>query len=183
MKKATLGLVLAMMLAVLPVSLFATSAVAAGNSPVRVAYTDGATTANIIVDGVVTAGVTAGNGFDTSLGSGLHTVVACPNTAASYNGTVCKDANNVSLGAPLVGSSNNVNLPNENSNYIIVVSLGHAPFAIPPSVITFENNLTQTGLGEARFQLNNASAGPVRSRAISPSKPSKPTSLRSIYFL
>jgi hypothetical protein len=143
-----------MMLAVLPVSLFATSAVAAGESPTRVIYVDGSTTSNVFVDGTATNGVAPSTGFDTALASGDHTILACSNTSTAVTSGAKCDPGAVT---PLVGSLNNVTLPNSNSNYTVV--LDHVYGA--NSTYVFENDLSQTGLGEARFTLNNTAGAPL----------------------
>jgi hypothetical protein len=146
-----------MALAMVPVALFSTSAVAASDSPVRVAYTDGNVSGNIIIDQVAHPGIAAGNGFDVTLGAGDHTFALCTDPLATHvDGGLnnCLDADNDVVGSLVVADV--VNLPNANSNYTVVVNA-----TAVPSIISFENDLSLTGLGEARFQLNNASLGNV----------------------
>ena len=156
MKKTALGVVLALMLAAIPVSLFATSAVADSQSDAHIIYIDDGFAPNIILDNTIIGNqVPTATAFDTVLGTGFHTLVACDNTADGFDGTSCLD-DTVVVPGPFVGVENNVNIGSGGANYTIVLNSIFAD-----GTYTFQNNLNTTGFNRARFQLNNASLGDV----------------------
>ena len=158
MRKTALGVVLAMMLAAIPVSLFATSAVADSQSDVHIIWIDEAFAPNIIVDNVVIGHqVPTATAFDLQLGTGQHTVVACDNTATRYDGATntCFNGDTATTG-PFAGFPDNVNIGSGGANYTVVLNeiLAHGTW-------TFQNNLNTTGFNRARFQVNNGSLGAI----------------------
>ena len=156
MKKTALGVVLALMLAAVPATLFASSAGADSNSNVHIIWIDHSHAPNIIVDNtIIGTQVPTATAFDLTLGTGFHTVVACDNTATHFDGSDCLNANGDSVPGPFAGSENNVNILSGDANYTVVLdSLGFGP-----DTMQFQNSLNTTGFNRARFQLNNASLG------------------------
>jgi hypothetical protein len=156
-KKTALGVVLALMLAAVPVGLFATSAAADSNSDVHIIWIDYSHAPNIILDNTIIAHtVPTATSFDVTLGTGNHTLVACDNTATSYDGTDCWNGT-TNLGSPFAGFENNVLIPTGGSNYTVV--LDSTFLALSPDTTVFQNSLNTTGFNRARFQLNNATQG------------------------
>ena len=155
MRKTALGVVLALMLAAVPATLFVSSAGADSNSNVHIIWIDQSHAPNIIVDSTIIGHqVPTATAFDLTLGTGFHTVVACDNTATRFDGTDCLNGNTVVPG-PFAGSTDNVNILSGDANYTVVLdSTGFGP-----DTMTFQNSLNTTGFNRARFQLNNASAG------------------------
>jgi len=159
-KKTALGVVLALMLAAIPVTLFASSAVADGTSTTRIAYVDFEDTANIIVDNILAKeGLPSGSGFDMELGTGNHTIVACPPPATQFDGSDCLDANNTDLGSPYNGWTNDVFIGSGGASFMVVIDATGFPGGTDgDGVYTFQNNQNTTGFNRSRFQLNNASS-------------------------
>ena len=158
-KKSALGVVLALMLAAIPVTLFATTASADSNSPVHIIWIDSSHAPNIIVDNVVIGTqVPTATAFDTTLGTGNHTIVACDNTATQFVSGNCEDAGGNIVPGPFAGHIDNVIIPTGGSNYTVV--LDSTEF-VSPDTFVFQNSLNTTGFNRARFQLNNATAAPL----------------------
>ena len=155
MRKTALGVVLALMLAAVPATLFASSAGADSNSNVHIIWIDQSHAPNIIVDStIIGTQVPTATAFDLTLGTGYHTVVACDNTATRFDGSNCLNGDTVVPG-PFAGYENNVNILSGAANYTVVLdSTGFGP-----DTMQFQNSLNPTGFNRARFQLNNASAG------------------------
>jgi hypothetical protein len=140
--RKTLGLLLALALAMVPVAVFATSA-AAADSDVRIVYTNnGNDAAKIFVDGVLQGTAAPSTAVDLSLAAGDHTALACSLPTTSVSGVTCTG------GALLAGGQDNVSV-DDDSNYTVLLQVG-------PGTTQFQNSLEPTGLGEARFTLNNA---------------------------
>jgi hypothetical protein len=161
LKKTALGVVLALMLAAIPVSLFATSAAADSNSDVHIIFIDTAFAPNIFVDNTLIGHqVPTATAFDVTLGTGSHTVVACDNTATRTDGTLCFNGPAATDTVPgvFVGAPNNVNIGSGGANYTVVLN-AFGVLDPPGATFTFQNNLNTTGFNRARFQLNNATAG------------------------
>jgi hypothetical protein len=158
-KKTALGVVLAMMLAAIPVGLFASSASADSNSPVHIIWIDYSHAPNIILDNTIIGHqVPTATAFDVTLGTGNHTLVACDNTATQYTNHQCLDAGNNVVGGPYAGHTDNVIIPTGGSNYTVVLD---ATNLAPQDTMTFQNSLNTTGYNRARFQLNNATGAPL----------------------
>jgi len=159
-RKTALGVVLALMLAAVPATLFASSAGADSNSNVHIIWIDHSHAPNIIVDSTIIGHqVPTATAFDLTLGTGFHTVVACDNTATRFDGTDCLNGNDVVPG-PFAGSQNNVNILSGDANYTVVLdTVGPSINPSAPDTMTFQNSLNTTGFNRARFQLNNASLG------------------------
>jgi hypothetical protein len=162
-KKTALGVVLALMLAAVPATLFASSAVADSNSAVHIIWIDQSHAPNIIVDSTIIGHqVPTATAFDITLGTGAHTIVACDNTATSFDGTNCKNGS-ATVAGPFAGTQNNVNITSGGGNYTVVLdSVGPnvpPPAGPGPDTMVFLNSLNTTGFNRARFQLNNASLG------------------------
>jgi len=164
-KKTALGVVLALMLAAVPATLFASSAAADSNSAVHLIWIDHSHAPNIIVDNtIVGSQVPTATAFDLTLGTGYHTIVACPNTSTGFDGTNCKNGT-ANDGTPFAGSNNNVNITSGGANYTVVLDTAGPDYAEEhsyppvPDTMVFLNSMNPTGFNRARFQLNNASLG------------------------
>ena len=147
-KKATLGLVLAMTLAVLPVSLFATSAAAATDSTVRVINGNLASTtsADVYLDGVkVSDNLPIGTGVDITVAAGTPLLNACTagSTGVAGDGTCAGGTN--------IGTKNQALTIGANSNYTLAIINAAQPAFLFPA-----NSLSQTGLGEFNYTIHYA---------------------------
>jgi hypothetical protein len=161
-KKTALGVVLALMLAAVPATLFASSAGADSNSNVHIIFIDKNYAPNIIVDNtIIGTQVPTATAFDLTLGTGYHTVVACPNDADGFDGTNCMRGTHVVPEGPFAGYQNNVNILSGAANYTVVLdTMGpYVTSGYAPDTMVFQNSLNPTGFNRARFQLNNASLG------------------------
>ena len=148
MKKVALGVLLALVVAAFPIG----TASAANESSVHIIYvSNGNQPAKISIggiDGLTT--VLPSTGIDVSLPAGTYTVLACTTTTTAVTGTTCTG------GLLIAGAANNLTVVG-NSNYTF--TLQNLTGATPPVAQlsnTFNNDLSQTGLGEARFTLNNS---------------------------
>ena len=159
MRKTALGVVLALMLAAIPVTLFASSAVADSNSDLHIIWiTTSSKAPNIILDNVVIGHqVPTATAFDTNLGTGLHTLVACDDTATRFADSTCYNGPGPgdTVSGPFAGFENNVNIGSGGANYTTVLQSND----LGGGTYTFQNNLNTTGFNRARFQVNNASFG------------------------
>ena len=159
MKKTALGVVLALMLAAVPATLFVSSAAADSNSAVHIIWIDHSHAPNIIVDNtIIGTQVPTATAFDITLGTGFHTIVACDNTATGFNVSAGGCVNgSTPVAGPFAGAVNNVNITSGGGNYTVVLdTIGSAP---NNGTLTFLNGQNPTGFNRARFQLNNASLG------------------------
>ena len=153
-RKTALGVALALMLAAIPASLFATSAVADSNSDVHIIFIDHSHAPNIIVDNtIIGTQVPTATAFDTTLGTGAHTIVACDNTATRFDGGTCFNGDTPVPG-PFAGGEGNVVITTGGANFTVVLdTIGSS------DTLTFLNGQNTTAFNRARFQLNNASLG------------------------
>lgn len=148
-RKIALGALLALVLAAFPIG---TAAVAAGASDVRIVYaSNGNQPAKIFVSGLPgSTTVLPSTGIDVALPAGTYTVLACTTTTTAVSGTTCTG------GLLLAGSANNLVVSGDSNYTFTMVNLtGAAPVAVQQQN-TFQNDLSITGLNEARFTLNNA---------------------------
>jgi hypothetical protein len=142
------GIMLAFVLAMVPVAMFSTSAVAA-DSNVRIIYTNnGNLAANIFVDGVNLGQLGPSEATDTTLAAGTHTVLACSTNTTATSGGTC-----TAPGVTYSGAANNITVA-DDSNYTFLIQVGIANF-------NFTNSLNSTGLGETRLAINNGLPFPV----------------------
>jgi len=158
-RKVALGAALAVMLAALPVTLFATAA-SASASNVHIIYTSNSNQQRrIFISGVAGNWLQAPNtAFDISLSPGTYTVGACDTAAASMlvsaGNALCLDAANNIMGPIDTGFVNNVVIPSGDSNY--TVTLQH------DSTDVYQLDNAPTANGMARLQVNNSDfAAPV----------------------
>jgi hypothetical protein len=166
-RKTALGVALALMLGAIPASLLATSAAADDQSADHVIWiTTSSKAPNIILDNVVIGHqVPTAAAFDVMLGTGLHTLVACDDTATRFADGNCYDGPGPgdTVGGPFAGFENNVSIPTGGSNYTTVLQSDDmcGPGGCG-GTFTFQNSLNTTGFNRARFQLNNASWGDIK---------------------
>jgi hypothetical protein len=165
LRKTAVGVVLALMLAAVPVGLFATSAAADSQSSDHIVWiTTSSKAPNLILDNTVLGHqVPTATAFDVMLGTGLHTLVACDDTATQFDGTNCLDAGNNVVSGPHAGFVNNIDIAQGDSNYTTVLQSDDmcGPGGCG-GTFTFLNSQHTTAFNMSRFQLNNASWGNIK---------------------
>ncbi len=157
MRKTALGATLALVLAMAPLALFATSAVAAvGSATVRVmnvTYTN-VPTIDVYIDGIQSVNDLAiGNGVDIQVADGTHTLNVCSANSTHVDGAGnCLNASDNNVTKP--PAATNVGTPNQQ---ISVAGGANYSLAISGDGILFPaNDQSITGLGEFRYTVHNA---------------------------
>ena len=164
MRKTALGIVLALVLAAVPVALFSTAAVAADTADLSIinAQVTSQSTIDVYANGIeVVKALPIATASAVTLPAGSTDITVCKSESAGVTGAgVCVSAPSPAQPTANIGPNiTNFDLVGGDNYVLSIPGVAAGP---PPGYIgsgapdIFQNDLSPTGLGEFRFTLHNA---------------------------